>query len=218
MADSDALAIARDNMVDSQVRPNHVHDLRITGAMRVLPREAFAAAGPLAYSDADLPLGGGRFMLKPMIVARLAQLSLEANPAHVLVVGAGSGYLAALLSLAGTDVVALEEETRLTSGALAAYAPRVQAVTGPLAAGWPSGGPFDVIIIEGAVMEIPAILAAQLASGGRIITILADDAAPGALGRAVVAEPAAGGYAAVTVFDCAARLLPQFAPAPAFNF
>ncbi len=153
MADSDALAIARDNMVDSQVRPNFVHDLRLTGAMRVLPREAFAAAGPLAYSDADLPLGGGRFMPQPMVVARLAQLALENNPAHVLVIGSGSGYLAALLSLAGTDVVALEEETRLTSGALAVYAPKAQAVTGRLDAGWPAGGPYDAIIIEGAVLK-----------------------------------------------------------------
>lgn len=224
MADSDALAIARDNMVDSQVRPNHVHDLRVTGAMRILPREAFAAAGPLVYADADLPLGGGRYMLKPMVTARLAQLALEANPAqeahvvHVLVVGAGSGYLAALLSLAGANVVALEEETRLTNAALAAYAPKVQAVTGPLGAGWPGGGPYDAIVIEGAVLEIPALLAAQLAPGGRIVTILADDAAPGALGRAVLAEPVGNGYSTVTVFDCAARLLPQFTPAPAFSF
>ncbi|HTQ71737.1 MAG TPA: protein-L-isoaspartate(D-aspartate) O-methyltransferase [Acidocella sp.] len=218
MADSDALAIARDNMVDSQIRPNHVHDLRVTGAMRVLPREAFAAAGPLAYSDADLPLGGGRFMLSPMVVARLAQLALETNPAHVLVIGAGSGYLAALLSLAGAGVVALEEETRLTGGALAAYAPKAQAVTGRLNAGWPAAGPYDAIIIEGAVLEIPAVLAAQLSPGGRIVTILADDSSRGALGRAVVAEPVAGGYATVKVFDCAARLLPQFTPAPAFSF
>ncbi len=218
MADSDALAIARDNMVDSQVRPNHVHDLRVTGAMRVLPREAFAAAGPLAYSDADLPLGDGRFMLKPMVAARLAQLALENSPAHVLVIGAGSGYLAALLSLAGAEVVALEEDARLTSGALAIHAPKVQAVTGRLNAGWPGGGPYDAIVIEGAVLEIPPMLAAQLSPGGRIVTILADDSAPGALGRAVVAEPVTGGYSSVTVFDCAARLLPQFTPAPAFSF
>ncbi|MBU6420189.1 MAG: protein-L-isoaspartate(D-aspartate) O-methyltransferase [Proteobacteria bacterium] len=218
MADLNALAIQRDNMVDSQVRPNYVNDVRITSAMRVLPREAFAAAGPLAYADADLPLGGGRFMLKPMVVARLAQLALEVNPAHILVVGAGSGYLAALLGLAGIEVVALEEEARLASPALAACAPKVQAVTGRLDAGWPSGSPYDVIIIEGAVPEIPAALAAQLSPGGRVVAILADDASPDALGRAVVAEPVAGGWSTIRVFDCVAHTLPQFALAPAFSF
>ena len=218
MAESNALAVQRENMVDSQVRPNHVHDTRVTAAMRVLPREAFAAAGPLAYADTDLPLGGGRFMLNPMTVGRLAQVALEGYPAHILVIGAASGYLAAVLSLAGVEVVALEEETRLTNAALAAFAPKVQAVHGRLDAGWPSGSPFDAIIIEGAVLEIPAVLAAQLSPGGRVVTILADDAAPVSLGRAVVAEPVAGGWSAVPLFDCVARLLPQFTPAPAFSF
>lgn len=218
MADSDVQAIARDLMVDAQIRPNHVHDLRVIGAMRVLPREAFAPAGALAYADADLALGGGRYMLQPMIAARLAQLALEKGSAHVLVLGAGSGYLAAVLSLAGAEVVALEEEARLTGTALAAYAPHVQAVSGRLDAGWPAGGPFDAIVIEGAVLEIPAILTAQLSPGGRVVTILADDATKGALGRIVVAEPVAGGYSVVEMFDCAARLLPQFTPAPAFSF
>ncbi len=218
MADLNALAVQRENMVDSQVRPNHVHDLRVTGAMRVLPREAFAAAGPLAYADADLPLGGGRFMLKPMVTAWLAQLALEGHPAHILVIGAGSGYLAAVLSLAGAEVVALEEEERLTNAALATYAPKVQAVTGRLNAGWPSGSPYDVIIIEGAVLEFPDALAVQLSPGGRVVTILADDPTPDALGRVVVAQPVDGGWSAARMFDCTARQLPQFMPTPAFSF
>ena len=223
MAHTDEFATARGNMVDSQVRPNHVHDPRVIGTMRVLPREAFAPVAAQAYSDADLKLGEGRYMLKPMVTARLAQMALAPSAAtqqklHILVIGAGSGYLAALLSLAGADVVALEEEPRLNNGALAAHAPLVQAVNGPLAAGWPAAGPYDVIVIEGAVMEIPAILAAQLTPQGRVVTILADDAAPGAIGRAVIAESVPGGYTSLPVFDCAARLLPQFAPTPAFVF
>jgi protein-L-isoaspartate(D-aspartate) O-methyltransferase len=205
-------------MVDSQIRPNRVHDLRVIEAMRLLPREAFAPAGMPAYADTDLDLGGGRFMLQPMNVARLAQLALADLPAHALVIGAGSGYLAAMLSLAGLDVVALEEETRLTSPALAAYAPKAQAVMGPLRAGWPSSGPYDVIIIEGAVMEIPPVLAAQLSPGGRVVTILVEEPVSGALGHIVVGEPVNGGFSLVEHFDCAARPLPQFTPAPAFCF
>lgn len=218
MADLDSLAMMRDTMVDSQVRPNEVKDLRVSESMRLLPREAFAPSGALAYADDDLPLGGGRFMLQPMIVARLVQLALEKNPGHALVIGAGSGYLAAVLSLAGVDVVAVEEEARLINDALKVYAPRVQAVSGALAAGWRAGGAYDVIVIEGAVLEIPSALATQLAPGGRIVTIIADDATPNAVGRAVVAEPVEGGYACLKVFDCTPRLLPQLMPAPTFNF
>ena len=218
MADLNSLAMMRDIMVDSQVRPNEVKDLRVSQSMRLLPREAFAPSGALAYADEDLPLGNGRFMLQPMIVARLAQLALEKNPGHALVIGAGSGYLAAVLSLAGVDVVAVEEETLLTNDALKLYAPKVQAVSGPLAAGWRAGGTYDVIIIEGAVLEIPTALAAQLVPGGRIVTIIADDATPNAVGRAVVAEPVEGGYACLKIFDCTARLLPQLMPAPIFSF
>lgn len=218
MADLDALATMRDIMVDSQIRPNEVKDLRITESMRFLPREAFTPSEVLAYADEDKPLGKGRFMLKPMIVARLAQLALEKNPGHALVIGAGSGYLAAVLSLAGVDVIALEEEARLTSDALKTYAPKVQAVTGALVEGWRAGGPYDVIVIEGAVLEIPPALAEQLTPGGRIVTILADDASPNAVGRAVVAEPVPGGYSCLKKFDCTPRLLPQFMPAPVFSF
>lgn len=218
MTGLDSFAIMRHVMVDSQICPNEVSDLRVIEPMRVLPREAFAPAGAMAYADEDISLGHGRFLLKPMVVARLAQLALETNPIHALVVGAGSGYLAAILSLAGVDVVALEEDPNLTNDALSTHASKVHAVQGPLQAGWPAGGPYDVIIIEGALTEIPLAYAGQLGAGGRVITVLADDASAGAVGRAVVAEPATGGYASIRQFDCTARLLPQFMPAPAFCF
>lgn len=218
MTGLDSFAIMRHVMVDSQICPNEVSDLRVIEPMRVLPREAFAPSGSLAYADEDISLGHGRFLLKPMVVARLAQLALETNPIHALVVGAGSGYLVAILSLAGVDVVALEEDPNLMNDALSTHASKVHAVQGPLQAGWPAGGPYDVIIIEGALTEIPPAFAGQLGAGGRIVTILADDASAGAVGRAVVAEPAAGGYAVIRQFDCTARLLPQFTPVPAFCF
>ena len=218
MADQTAHEVAREKMVDSQVRPNQVNDRRVIGAMRALPREEFAPAGSFAYSDADIPLGDGRYLLSPMVTAKLAQLALANDPAHVLVIGAGSGYLAAILALSGAQVVALEEEIRLTSGVLAQHAPGVDAVSGKLAAGWPAGGPYDVIVIEGAVQSIPDVLAAQLTPEGRVVTILADSAEPGALGRAVIAESSGQGFAMARMFDCTARLLPAFRRAPAFNF
>lgn len=222
MAEQIALAsaseIARNNMVDCQVRPNHVSDTRVTGAMRALPREAFAPPGAQAYGDADIALGGGRYLLNPVLTARLVQLALAESPAHVLVIGAGAGYLAALLGAAGAQIVALEEDSRLDTGALKRFGVNVEAVSGKLAAGWPAGGPYDLILIEGAVLEIPEILAAQLTDKGRIIAILADDDQAGGIGRVVVAEPAGEGFSTVRIFDCTARLLPQFRPAPVFSF
>jgi protein-L-isoaspartate(D-aspartate) O-methyltransferase len=218
LAVQDARELERNTMVDCQVRPNHVSDTRVTGAMRTLPREAFAPAGTNPYADADIALGGGRYLFNATLTARLAQTVLSGNPAHALVLGAGSGYLAAVLGAAGVAVVALEEEVRLDTGALAEYGRNVEAVNGPLAAGWPAGGPYDVIVIEGAVPEIPAILAAQLAPNGRVVAVLADDGRQGGIGRAVLAEPAGSGYANVKLFDCTARLLPQFRLAPVFSF
>jgi protein-L-isoaspartate(D-aspartate) O-methyltransferase len=195
-----------------------VNDRRVIAAMRNLPREAFTPAGAQAYTDADIALGNGRFMLAPMLIARLAQLVMANNPTHVLVVGAGSGYGAAVLSACGAHVVALEEDAALGNGALARFAPAVERVTGRLAAGWAASGPFDAILIEGAVPEIPAKFAEQLATGGRVVAIIADGPAPPSIGRAVIAEPGPSGFAAVAMFDCTARLLPAFRPAPAFVF
>jgi protein-L-isoaspartate(D-aspartate) O-methyltransferase len=212
------LQSARKNMVDSQVRPNQVNDARVIAAMRALPREAFAPSGSNPYADTDIPLGGGRFLLAPMLIARLAQLVLAANPSRVLVIAAGSGYGAALIAASGVNVVALEEENRLDTGALAAYAPAVTRVSGPLAKGWPDATPYDVIFIEGALPAIPPALAAQLNKPGRLVAILAQTRAATGLGSGVIGEPSGAGFATRPIFDCTARILPAFQPAPAFEF
>jgi len=207
-------AIPRAHMVDSQVRPNQVNDARVISAMRALPREAFAPPNARVYADADVDLGMGRFMLAPMTIARLTQLVLSANPKTILVIGAGAGYAAAILAAAGAQVTALESEPRLDTGALETFAPGVTKATGRLADGYPAGAPYDAIFIEGAVPAIPAGLAAQLAPVGRVVTVLAE----GRIGRAVFAESRGQGFAVVKVFDCSARILPEFQPAPAFVF
>jgi len=215
---SAARGAARNTMVETQVRPNQVNDGRVIAAMRALPREAFAPAGANAYADMDIPLGGGRFMLAPMLIARLAQVVLASHPEKVLVIGAGAGYGAALLAAVGAEVVALEDETRLNTGGLAKFAPNVTQVAGPLTQGWPASGPYDAILIEGAVTEIPAPLAAQLKKPGLIVAILAKTRAAAGLGSIVVAEPSQNGFAIRPVFDCTARILPAFRPVPAFEF
>ena len=214
-------ADARARMVDSQVRPNKVTDPRILHAMRTLPRERFLppALAPLAYSDDDVPLGGGRVMLAPMVIARLVQLLGLQPGERALVVAAGPGYGAALLAACGARVTALEDTPdlyALASRALAETAPGVELVAGPLAAGWPAGAPYDVILIEGAVREIPPAYATQLrAGGGRLAAVRQ---AAGAMGQAVLAEPTPFGLRSRPMFDCAAPPIPSLLPKPAFVF
>jgi protein-L-isoaspartate(D-aspartate) O-methyltransferase len=212
------LRAARTNMVDSQVRPNQVNDSRVIAAMRELPREAFAPAGSNPYADMDIPLGGGRFLLAPLVIARLTQVALAAHPKKILVVGAGSGYGAALLALSGARVVALEDEARLNTDALAKYAPSVTCVSGPLAKGWALAAPYDCILVEGALAELPLDLAGQLGKSGQLVAILAQTSAVAGLGAIVVAEPGRDGFASRRLFDCTARILPAFQPAAVFEF
>lgn len=234
---------ARNHMVDGQVRPNKVNDPRIIQAMRRLPRERFVPphlAG-LAYIDEDVPLGGGRFLMEPMVIARLVQLARVRAGERALVVGAGTGYGAALLAACGAEVTALEGDERLAAiayRALAETAPGVSLVAGPLAQGWERGAPYDVVLIEGAVREIPPAVARQVRSNGRVVTVVCGASgvtggvSGGALGgtgggacAGVLAEPTrvSGRDGAVlraqAEFDCATPMLPGLEPeAPVFRF
>jgi protein-L-isoaspartate(D-aspartate) O-methyltransferase len=212
---------ARNNMVDSQVRPNKVNDPRILAAMRRLPRERFLPPGlaSLAYADADVPLGRGRVLLEPMVIARLVQLMAVAEGERVLVVAGGPGYGSALLSSCGARVTALEDDPALLAlsrAALAEFAPGVSLVVGPLAAGWPAGAPYDVILIEGAVGAIPSAISEQLRKdAGRLAAVCMVSATEG---QAVLAEATVAGPRMRPVFDCTAPPIPSLVASPGFVF
>ncbi|HBK08666.1 MAG TPA: protein-L-isoaspartate O-methyltransferase [Acetobacteraceae bacterium] len=219
-------ADARKCMVDSQIRPNRVTDPRVLAAMRSLPRERFLPAGvqALAYADEDVPLGSGplgseRFLMEPMVFAKLLQAATLRENERVLVVGAGTGYGAAVLAACGCRVTALEEDPALLAMAAAVLpveAPGVSLVSGPLAAGWPSQGPYDLILIEGAVPEIPSALANQVRSEtGRIMAVIAT---AGHITQAVIAEATPFGLGISTLFDCATPVIPSLRRAPVFAF
>ena len=162
-------AAARQLMVDGQVRPNKVNDARILAAMRSLPRERFVPAdrAALAYSDEDVALGGGRFLMEPMVTARLVQMAAVQDGERALVVGAGTGYGAALLALCGATVTALESDPALLAIArvvVPSLTGGVAIVEGNLADGWKATAPYDVILIEGAVPELPPAVVAQIFS------------------------------------------------------
>ncbi len=213
-------ADARNMMVDGQVRPNKVYDPRLLEAMRSLPRERFVPpqAAARAYSDEDVPLGGGRVLMEPMVIARLIQIAAVREGERVLVVGSGSGYGAALLAACGAQVTALEEDTALLAMARPALAgiAGVAQVEGKLRDGWPPGAPYDLLFIEGAADEVPPALLGQLrVPGGRLVGVMS---AGGRLAHGGIGEPSGGGLSFQPVFDCATPVLPALRRQPGFVF
>ena len=211
---------ARINMVNGQVRPNKVYDPRILEAMRTLPRERFVPPhlATVAYVDEDVPLGRGRVLVEPMVIARLAETARVLNGERALVVAAGTGYGAALLAACGARVTALEDDESLLAIArtvLPAVSPDVELVASPVKDGLP--GPWAIVLIEGAVRAVPESFAALIRpDGGRLVTVLAP---AGGVGHGVLCEHAGPSHLrARPEFDCATPLLPQFEPAPAFTF
>lgn len=217
-------AQARRTMVDTQVRPSDVTDLRLIAAMQEVPRERFVppARQPIAYLDSDLPVTDGgsapRALLKPMVFSKLLQAAAVTETDHVLDVASATGYSSAVLARLAGSVVALEEDTTLakaTSAVLAALGvDNVTTAWGPLNAGWDKAAPYDVIIIEGAVEVVPDALFGQLKDGGRLITVVG----AGPMGKAMIYRNAGGHVTAQLLFDAAAPLLPGFAKPLAFVF
>jgi protein-L-isoaspartate(D-aspartate) O-methyltransferase len=214
-------ADARKHMVDSQIRPNRVVDPRVLSAMRTLPRERFLPPEvlALAYADEDVPLGNGRFLMEPMVFARMLQAANLRDNERVLVVAAGPGYGAAVLAACGCRVTALEEDPALSAiarGVLPVEAPGVTLVSGPFAAGWPSHGPYDLILVEGAVSEIPPALATQThQETGRVLAAICG---PGRITQAVIAEATTFGLGVTALFDCATPPIPSLRKAAIFAF
>lgn len=215
-------AAARRNMVDGQVRTADVTDLRLIAAMLDVPRETFVspAKAALAYLDLDLPVGegaaGARRLLKPMVLAKLMQAADLSGTDRVLDVGCATGYSAALLGRIASQVVALEQDAGLAKAAAAALASaaNVSPVSGPLADGWAQGGPYNVVVLEGATDIVPHALCQQLKDGGRLVCVLGSG--PGS--TAMLYRRSGDDVGGRPVFDASAGLLPGFAKTPVFAF
>jgi len=219
-------AVARQMMVDGQVRTADVTDLRIIAAMLDLPREQFVPEGRenLAYLDLAMPVTEDiegravRRLLPPMILAKLVQAADIKDSDHVLVVGCATGYTAALIGRLAASVVALEVDDALARRAAAALgavvAENVAVVVGALNAGWSQRAPYDVIFIDGALEVIPDALASQLKDGGRFICIRES----GPAGKANLYLSDRGALSGRVVFDAAAPVLPGFAAPEQFVF
>ena len=212
---------ARVNMIESQLRPNKVTDQRVIDAFARLRRELFVPEHlrGVAYIDDDLPLGGGRYIMQPMVAARLLQAAMVERTDTALVVGAGVGYEAALLAQLARSVVALEENPELARiGRSALVDHRIASVSyieAPLPLGHRQRSPFDLILFGGAVTAIPEEINGQLAEAGRIAVVLRPHEC---VGRANLLTRTGGALASRVIFDAATPLLPGLVEKPAFSF
>ena len=206
-------AAQRQCMVDSQLRTNKVVDEDLIAALLALPRERFVPdrLAPVAYVDEDLPLADGRFLMEPMVFARLVQLLAVSPSDIVLDIGCGPGYSSAVLSRLCSTVVALECDAGLAETARRNLArsdiDNVIVVDGPLAEGYPDQAPYNAILLGGAVPEIGTALTDQLAGGGRLAAVVADGDSPG---RATCAARGARGVSTRLAFDANTPPLPGF--------
>lgn len=216
--------VQRTNMVEGQVRTSDVTDRRILRAMLDVPREIFAPAEmqPLAYFDQDLRVSGAdqppRYILAASVFARMAQ-ALDIHSENVVLdVGCATGYSSAILARLAQTVVGVEVETALAETATQILSglsvDNVVVVSGPLDAGWPNEGPYDAILVNGAIAVPPTKLIEQLSDGGRLAAVLAD----GVSGQATLWQRSGSHVSSRSLFDAAAAPLPGFQRTPQFVF
>ncbi len=204
-------------MVASQLRTTGGNDPRVVAAMGEVARERFVPEErrALAYADALVPLGGGRALNPPMALGRmLSEARLRGNE-RALVIGAATGYSAALLARLAGSVVALEEDAALLAFAKTALKGEpVEVAKGPLARGWLKGAPYDFILIDGAVEHVPLAIVEQAADGGQISLGLVDDGVT----RLAIGRVVSGAFGMKVYADAAAAILPGFERPRVFSF
>lgn len=213
-------ATARQRMVDGQVRTSDVTDQRVIEAMLTVPREPFVRDSRMAmsYLDLDLEVGENRYLLKPVVVARLLQAA-EIQPTDtVLVVGCASGYSVALAARLARQVRATDPDAALAARAKASLdglglTNASVSVAAP-AAGDPAHAPYDVIVLEGATQVVPEQLYGQLKEGGRLVGVFAT----GDVQRAMLVMHSQNDFGSRILFDASARLLPGMQRTPEFVF
>ena len=215
---------ARKAMVESQVRPNDVTDLRIQQVLEEIPRERFLPGSlrDFAYADREHVVGDGqgeRVLLRPRDFAKLVHAAEPAPSGLVLDVGCGTGYSSAILAKLSDMVVAVEPDEVARAAAIETLADlaidNAAFVEGDMSAGAAAQGPYDLIFIGGGISVEPTLLLEQLKPNGRLVAIWVENAAA----KACIWQRSGGDISRVTVFDAASRfILPDFVAKPTFRF
>lgn len=167
----------RENMVKSQIVTNNVTSLSLIRAFEEIPRERFVpnAFATVAYFDESIELDLERYLLSPMVFAKLVTAAGIRSHETVLDIGSGFGYSSAILSFLAKKVFGLESKGKMTEIARENLEDfeifNLDFETAPLKEGWPKKAPYDAIFIEGVVEEIPEELFKQLKEGGRLLTL-----------------------------------------------
>jgi len=207
-------------MVASQIKTNEVTDPLVVEAIGRVPRESFlpAARQSLAYIDEDVEVSEGRWLMEPMVAAKLLQMADIQATDHVLVVPCGAGYLAAVISHMAGSVVAVDSDpgARDAAGKVLTElgADTVAVVSGDIENGCPDQAPFDVIVFDGAVSQIPEAIMSQLADEGRLVAVETDSG----VGRATLVQKSGEALGRRVDFDANIPVLREFAGKPAFVF
>jgi len=215
---------ARQKMVDGQVRPSDVTDIRILDAMLAVPREAFVPPKQraLAYLDLDLDVGEGGpakgFLIKPVVTAKMLQAAEIKETDNVLMVGCATGYAAAIVARLAGQVTATEGDPALAARAKDAIAglglANVTVRAAAAADGDPASAPYDVILLNGATEVVPERLYHQLREGGRLVGVFAMTQPQ----RATIVTRSHGDFGSRALFDAAVPVLPGLERLPAFVF
>jgi protein-L-isoaspartate(D-aspartate) O-methyltransferase len=217
-------ATARQNMVDCQVRPSDVTDNRIIDAMVAVPREAFVPENlrGLAYLDLDLDISEGglgkRYLIKPVVIAKMLQAAEIGDTDRVLVTGWATGYAAAVVAHLAGQVTATESDSGQTAKARAVLAElglgNVSFQAADAAEGYPANAPYDVIVLDGATEILPDRLFGQLKEGGRLVGVFATSKPP----RATIVTRSHGDFGHRALFDATVPVLPGLERRPEFVF
>jgi protein-L-isoaspartate(D-aspartate) O-methyltransferase len=215
-------AKARRNMVDSQILPNRVTDERVIAAFEELPRELFlpTSRAGLAYADESILIDDDRYLMQPMVLARLLEILDLRSTDVALCIGSATGFAVAALANLVDTVVAVEnnddmrQKAERTLGELGID--NIAIVDGELQEGHPSQAPFDVILIDGAVNEVPSKLAVQLSDGGRLAAV--EMPVGRTVGRGVIVTRYGQSINKREVFDASEPLLPGFEKEAEFAF
>ncbi len=203
----------RATMVASQLRTVGVNDPAVVAAMMAVPRERFVPPGreALAYADAPVPLGGGRSLPEPLVTGLLLTHARVEHGERILVVGAATGYAAAVALRLTPHVFAVEEDAGL---AAQARDNGINVEVRPLVDGLPEHAPYDLILFNGAVERVPPALAAQLAPDGRAAGVVIG----GGPGRATVGRIVGEHLVGDSFIEVSAAVLPGFRRVPEFSF